>query len=125
MARKFFKIIFLFVALANIQATAQLRIVQLMEGEIRAGGDNSARRLSPSMMLWAINTFQAKAPRCFSRLVSALNSFTIFALWLSSISAARDTTISALPLVLSSVVNLRNNEDISKTIIVDTLPVMH
>lgn len=37
MARKFFKIIFLFVALANIQATAQTRIVQLMEGEIRTG----------------------------------------------------------------------------------------
>lgn len=36
MARKFFKIIFLFVAL-NIQATAQTGIVQLMEGEIRAG----------------------------------------------------------------------------------------
>lgn len=37
MARKFSKIIFLFVALANIQATAQTGIVQLMEGEIRAG----------------------------------------------------------------------------------------
>ena len=37
MARKFLKIIFLFVALVNIQANAHPGTVQMMEGEIRAG----------------------------------------------------------------------------------------
>lgn len=37
MIYKLFKIIFLFVALTAIQAKAQIKIVQMMEGEIRAG----------------------------------------------------------------------------------------
>ncbi len=37
MAHKFFKIIFLLVAIATTSANAQTGIVQMMEGEIRAG----------------------------------------------------------------------------------------
>lgn len=58
--------------------------------------------------------FPSKGTSMLLRLVSALNSFTIFVLWLSSISAARDTTILALPSGLLSVADLRNSNSYAK-----------